>query len=536
MLGLLAACAEPLRAQESSPPPRARAATVRLPALGTESERQLRLEELGPESPRPTALLRSAATGLEALRSGRDTLVFLAPEFTFSHNSAHPWGFNDGLLRAGRGANFIASGGVAIRNKRLTMVFIPQWAREANLRFQTIPYPQFAPPTRGEWANPFYPLPTSADLPQRFGADPRSLGLLQGRIALDLGRGMRFGVANEHRWWGPALEQPLLLGSNAPPFRQLFLESDGPIETRAGRFEYQWILGELDESEFFDFDTTNTRRSFSAVAVTWHPGGATSAWPTVGVARGVIAQGPAGIFTALDAFRNVGRPWSRVADTVQRRDQITTLFFRWHVPERGFALYSEWARFEQPASLRDFLTQPGHSQGYTLGGEWARPYRAGTLHARAEFNYLEPSTSIRVRPVSTTYTSASVPQGWTHQGQMLGPGIGPGSSSQWAAMDYHGPRWRLGGSMGRWRRDANYRLLFPEPFKREDLQLYASARVGRDIGRWRALVEFTNGVRLNHLYQAFLLPGTSFNDTEGVDLLNRTLTVTLTPRLSPPAR
>lgn len=528
VLGLLATSGEPLRAQGATAAP--------MPALGTEGDRQLRLRDLRASTPRRPSLLRTAATGLDALAASRDTLVFLSPEVTLTYNSAHPWGFNDGMLRAGRGRSLLASGGVAIRNRRVTLVFIPQLAREANQRFQTIPFPQYAPPTRGEWANPFYDRPTSLDYPQRFGAEPRSAGVLQGRVALDLWRGARFGVANEHRWIGPALEQPLLLGANAPPVRQVFLESDGPRQTRFGRFEYLWMLGELHESEFFDFDITNNRRSLNVVALTWHPGGETARWPTMGLTRGVIAQRAPGIFTALDAFRNVGRPWSRPADTVQRRDQITTLFFRWHVPEKGFALYSEWARFEQPASLRDFLQMPGHSQGYTIGGERAWPWRHGALHARTEFTYLEPSASIRVRPVRTTYTSASVPQGWTHEGQMLGPGIGPGASSQWGALDYHGRRWQLGGSLGRWRRDANYRLVFPEPFKREDLQLWATLRAGRDVGRWRALVEFTNGVRLNHLYQAYLLPGTSFNDTEGVDLLNRTVTVTLTPRLASPSR
>lgn len=481
-------------------------------------------------------LLRSTGHAVQALHSRRDTLVLLAPELLTSFNSAHAWGFNQGLLHAGRGSNALLSAGFAFRTSRLTAVLVPQLAYEANARFQTIPFPQYAPPTRGEWANPFYDRPTSLDYPQRFGNAARRSSVVQGRIAFDIAKGARFGIANESRWWGPALEQPLLLGANAPPIRQVFVESDGPVTTRAGRFEYQLVLGELRESAHFDFDATNNIRSLSAFALTWHPGGATSSWPTMGMARGVISRRPPGIYGALDAFRNVGRPWSRLSDTSKARDQITTLFLRWHVPESGFDIYSEWARFEQPANLRDFLQQPGHAQGYTLGGQWARPWRAGLLHVRAEFSYLEPSTSIRVRPVSTTYTSASVPQGWTHEGQMLGPGIGPGSSVQSSALDYVGSKWRLGGSLGRWRRDANYRLIFPEPFKREDMQLWASLRAGRDVGSWAALLEFTNGVRLNHLYQAYLLPGTSGNDTEGVDLLNRTVTLTLTPRSTPKSR
>jgi hypothetical protein len=152
------------------------------------------------------------------------------------------------------------------------------------------------------------------------------------------------------------------------------------------------------------------------------------------------------------------------------------------------------------------------------------------LHLQTEVSYMEPSASIRVRPVGTSYTSPTVAHGWTHEGQMLGPAIGPGGSAQWLAVDYRRETWRGGLSFGRIRRDANYRFLNPLPPKREDLSLYASFRYGRRIGPVDALVEFTDGVRLNHLYQAYEL-GTPDGATEGVDLLNRTLTLTLTPRL-----
>ncbi len=511
-----------------------RPAPAPLPLLDSEAERQARLEALRDPDARRHTMLRSTASALEELdvpTRPRIATRWFVPELATSYNSAHAWGFNDGELRAGRGANLLLSTGAALRIGRVRAMLLPQMVHEANLDFQTIPFPQYAPPTRDVWANPFYVLPNSADYPQRFGDRSRTSAVVQGRVSVDLLPGLRVGVGNEQRRWGPGVQNSLLLSANAPPFRQAFIEADAPLRTPLGHVDYQVILGELRDSEYFLAQGPGPTRSLSAVAISWMPSGPLAILPTMGIARGVMARRSPGIATALDAFRNVGRPWTRLADTATAREQITTLFLRWHVPAEGVDLYAEWARFEQPASLRDFLQQPGHAQGYTLGGQWARPWRQGLLHLRSEFTYLEPSTSVRVRPVNTSYTGSSVPQGWTHRGQMLGPGIGPGASSQWAAADFYGRDWRWGGTLGRWRRDANYRFLQPLPLKREDLQLYAALRAGRRLRGLDVLVELTNGVRLNHLYQAYLLPGSSGNDTEGVDLLNRTLAVTLTPHV-----
>lgn len=501
-----------------------------LPLPGGESELALRLRVLQGLDPDGGFLMRTVGTRVAALAAGVDTAVILQPEFTLSYNSAHTWGFNDGPLRAGRGANTMLSAGFAARINRVSMVFVPQFVHEANLAFQTIPYPQPVPPVRNVWANPFYPLPTSLDYPQRFGDRARSAVQIQGRVAVDIVPQVRVGISNENRWWGPSVRNGLLLTSNAPAFQQLFVESPTPIATRFGAIEYQYLLGKLRESEFFDFDPSNDVRSLSAAAVTWRAPEQLGNWPTIGMARAVMAQGPPGMATAIDFARNTGRPWSRPSDASTERDQIFEMFARWLFPEQGVEAYVEWARYEQAASLRDVLEQPGHMQGYSIGAQWARPWRAGTLHLQTELNYMEPSPSIRVRPVGTSYTSPSVPHGWTHEGQMLGPGIGPGASAQWVAGDYRAERWRAGLSLGRIRRDANYRFLNPLPPKREDLSLYTSVRVGRRLGPVDALVEYTDGARLNHLYQAYEF-GTPDGRTEGIDLHNRTLTVTITPRL-----
>ena len=205
----------------------------------------------------------------------------------------------------------------------------------------------------------------------------------------------------------------------------------------------------------------------------------------------------------------------------------------------------EWARYEQPINLRDLLVNPGHTQGYTLGASWAQPFQRGLLQSQLEFTYVEPSPSIRVRPVGPSYTSASVPQGWTHDGELIGPAVGQAGSSQWLAFDWFrnaGEEHRtdqlrvfrgvtqLGVAFGRWRRDNGEP--FEDPFaslKREDISLWMTLRAGWRIGPLDALLEFTDGARLNYLFQAFDRPP-SEGGWAGIDIRNRTLALTLSPR------
>src|SRR5690606_3730528 len=124
-------------------------------------------------------------------------------------------------------------------------------------------------------------------------------------------------------------------------------------------------------------------RSFSALAVTLRP--AFERDLTVGFARAVYAAAdgfwvsPA---AAFDVFRSVGRPNDRPLNELLREpgaDQVFSLFGRWIFPAAGFETYAEWARYEQPVSLRDFLVLPHHSQGYTLGLQWARSMSDSSL-------------------------------------------------------------------------------------------------------------------------------------------------------------
>lgn len=517
--------ASPLRAQVNARP---LSTAPTIPA--GEADALARLQQLIGSAPVEPRHLRSTTTGLDRALGDAGGFALFLPEVELLSNSAHPWSWNDGPLRAGKGLNLIATFGIGFKGGGVTLLAMPQRVYEENASIPVFPYPDFVTPPRKEWANPFHGPPESIDLPLRYGPQARTAWAGQYRASFDLTHHFRVGAGNENRWWGPGVRNALLLSSTGPGFTHAFLETQRPLVTRFGEFEITWLAGRLDESEFFDTLRTNDTRGLSAAAVNWRPPAARSALvPEIGIARAVMTVDPPSPNTMFNFLLDVGRPYADSSDVGKERDQLLALWARWARPESGFEAWVEWARYEQAINLRDLLVNPGHSQGYTLGFSWARPLRGGTLLLQSEFSYAEPSPSIRVRPAIESYTSASVPQGWTHQGQMLGPAMGPAGSTQWGQLDWRGSRWRLGTELGRLRRDNG--VVFREQrdvARREDVSLWLTLRLGRRIGPWNALLEFTDAARLNYLYQAFDLPPEEGGWT-GVDLQNRTVRFVLSP-------
>ena len=476
-------------------------AVVPLVTLGSEDEERLRFGQLLGQHDIDGFLLRSASRlSAPAHDSLRSRFAFVAPEIRLVSNSDIPLSLNDGALYAGRGWNAVFSAGIDMRVGPVRLVFAPEVISEQNLAFQVIPYSQSANPPRTVWANPFHSLPESIDLPLRFGDDARHFADLgQSSLTVNVSH-FALGVATENLWWGPGIRNAIVLSNNAAGFPHAFVRTSEPLKTRVGSFEFDGIVGQLKESGYFDQNSSNDKRTLNGVAFTWRPNGE----------RGLQLG-----FSRLGIVGSTGN------------DQLFSFFGRWVFPAAGFEAYTEWARFEAPRSLRDFLEFPNHSQGYTLGLQWAHPVQGrGTFRLQAEASYLEPSTSYRLRPVITSYTSSAVPQGFTERGKVLGASIGPGSSSQWLAGDFFGARWRLGAFAGRTRWDNGVRFeSFIPGDARQDISLFTGVRGSVVFRGVRALVAFTNTARLNYLYQAYLDDPVT-GKTSGIDIGNRTLSLT----------
>ncbi|MDP9349514.1 MAG: hypothetical protein M3P24_10310 [Gemmatimonadota bacterium] len=178
------------------------------------------------------------------------------------------------------------------------------------------------------------------------------------------------------------------------------------------------------------------------------------------------------------------------------------------------------------------MGRPGYTQGYTLGLQWARQLASeGVFRLQSELTYLEQTS--RTSPtngyhlVRSFYTSASIPQGYTHRGQSLGAAIGPGSSSQWNAADYLKARWQLGAFVGRvrWDTDAFHNTVRARerawPFLGHDVSVFGGLRGGYALLGFRIDAELTTGTRYNFLFQNRAHSWETAADS-AVDVRNRT--------------
>lgn len=508
-----------------------------LPSIGSWADDRDRTTQLLSGTPADGYMVRSPSSLLESMgaRAPRYGWALVAPELDLTWNSALPYSMNDGALWAGRGMNARVTAGAWLRFGALSLLLAPELRYEQN---REVALPDFAQQLHNGASPPWYFGARSADLPLRFGEGSRTaLGPGQSTLAVRVGP-LSLGGSTEDQWWGPGIRNALVMSNNAPGIPHLFVRTAEPVHTRLGSLEGRWIVGGLRESSFFDTLAANDTRSLSGAVLTLRP--AFDEHLTLGIARTVQSSvgGAGGVPAhALDAFTrwSFPPPEDSIADGRGGSDQVLSLFGRWLFPDDGFEVYAEWARQQLPESLMDLLDRPGASQGYTLGAQGARPLgRGGALRLQAELTYLEQTA--RTRATRSFYTSPWVPQGYTNAGQVIGAGIGPGSSSQWAALDYLAPRWQLGVFANRIRWDNDAYLTTPRAlyagwgFLGHDVSLLGGVRGGFAFQGVRVDAELITGTRYNFLYQN---RGTSWETADNaVDVGNHTLrfSVTTAPR------
>ncbi|GJG88464.1 hypothetical protein tb265_36450 [Gemmatimonadetes bacterium T265] len=459
----------------------------------------------------------------------------ILPELDVVRNSAIDVADNDGALWAGRGANVLLRGGIAVRAGPFTAVLDPELTYSQNLAYQS--QPAFSTGQRpgigtfaGSFAAQWFTGPYSADLPTRFGDQSYSVvGLGQSYVGLTTGP-VVFGLSSENQWWGPGTRNALLMSNAGEGVPHAFVRTARPLHTRFGDVEARWMLGEPTGSLYFNVPASvPDGRVLNGAVATLRVAAAPDV--TVGLARLVLSPGQGSIFAhAFDVLiRNQNLGTGDTLRTGLRSDQLTSVFSRWIIPSARTEVYGEFARLELPRSIRDFLIAPLNTGAYTLGlaHAWITP-AAGALRASVELTNLEQTRNFSDRPPPPDYyTGRAAPRGFTTRGQPLGAAIGPGSSSQWTALDYYTPRWQLGVFAQRTRNqnDALYRVALPNAF-RHDVSLAGGLRGGvRYAGvDARATLAYTD--RLNYLFQN----GTfNYLGIGSVDVQNLTLGLSLSP-------
>lgn len=370
-----------------------------------------------------------------ARRAGR-SFAWLSPAAGTRINTTFPFGYNDGPVWTGRGVTLDVQGGFAARAGVLSLTVAPQAFLAQNAVFALMP--------NGAGGNLAYGDGVSAgaiDRPQRFGAGAYArLDPGQSTLRVDW-RKLAVGLTTANQYWGPAREFPIMLGNNAPGFPHAFLGTARPVDLWLLRVHGRLIWGRLAQSAFSPETAAAGVRFGTGIVLAF-----TSRWVPgleLGVTRFSHRPWPAGGPSLDDFLRMLRSSQGMGALNVEQDNQLATAFFRWVAPRSGFEVYGEYGRDDYNGSLRDFIEEPDHIGGYTIGFRKISRRRDGRLLAvRAEIQNLQFSRLAQGRSWAPFYTHGGVRQGHTQLGQVLGSDAGLGGAGGVVAVESYSRRGR----------------------------------------------------------------------------------------------
>ncbi len=351
--------------------------------------------------------------------------------FKVSYNSAYPRGFNDGPVWKGKGLTLESQGGFSGRKGRLSYSFYPILFFSQNSDYLQSPIIR-TDVSRNAYQ--FIPDGRNIDWVQRFGDSPFfSFHPGQSEIQMRWGKVIT-SISTQNYSAGPAIYNPIVLSRQGGGFPHVRLGTEPfdinikKIET--GKWEMNFLFGLLSESDHFDSNSANDNRYFNGMFIAYQP----KFLPQMTVAfnRGLYKDTQ--FFEAWDLLSTIhifdsGTRGDSI-DTNDTFDQLASLSFTWDLPESGFRAYLEFARNDFSGKFIRFLKEPEHSRAYTIGFEKSVQTAKGKeVIISYEHTNLSRNHTFLYQPEPTYYAHHINRQGYTHGGQLLGAGIGPGGNS-----------------------------------------------------------------------------------------------------------
>lgn len=458
--------------------------------VGSEAERYLRMLQVGGEAPLYPWSARAFSPGevSRLMPADRDhpwaarvagasadsaRLRLVRPRVQLVFNSAFPQGANDGAVWAGRGLTASASAGVQLRAGPLSVRLEPLVYWTQNRDFRLVPNGRADSLAFRDPRSPIY-----IDLPQRLddGAFAR-LDPGQSTIRLDV-RGFAAGFSTANLQWGPAIDQPLVLGNNAAGFPHAFAGTSSPWKVGIGRVHGRIVWGSLGQSAYSPMPAGEhaSRRFVSGLSAIFLPYGLDGlevgvarfhhqAWPLSGFDLSLLPR-------PLEAFwrNSLRHPDEALVN------QVTSVYGRWVLPAGGVEVYGEFAREDHSYDYLDFVLEPDRSSGYMLGGRKAWAAGRARRSFRAEWVNTQPGHLEQASNQSTNlYRNIGNRQGHTVGGQLLGSLSAYGGSGAVLALDTYTPR-------GRWSVDyTRTRLSSPRTVGGEAYGVNAIQSLGGEV-------------------------------------------------------
>lgn len=484
---------------------------------------------------------------------GEGYIQLLPASLQYRNNSAFPYGWNDGSMVPNRGGQTSFSAGIFSKYRFLTIQFQPEFVLANINKYDEL---AAAPGYGWHW---YYTFGNRIDMPEYFGKGSYSRAYWgQSSIRLNFDP-VSIGLSTENLWWGPGIRNSLLMSNTAPGFPHFTINTTQPVSTPVGTFESQLVGGILKSSgfppsyteeskhhELFYVEKPEVNRYFSGLVLSYQP-----KW-VKGLSLGYIRTF---VVNRTDMNNNLRDFLPFFRPTVQEvayldadggtprvsedfRIQYNSLFFRWAMPAGRFEVYGEYGRNIRPRNGRDAIVQATHSRGYVLGFRKLLPFNSirpgDILQLGAEATQLSFNSSyfLMEDPSPVWYTHHVVRDGYTHRGQVLGAGIGPGSNIQSLQVSWIRGLKQIGVQLERLvnKEDFLYSYYHVNDLRRSWVDFGFSTYADWDFDHLIVSLGIHYQYSHNYRFEFYMPPGSSFWEFEPQDKTNVNIRMGVTYR------
>ena len=376
-------------------------------------------------------------------------------------NSTFGYGPNLESIFPARGLSALLSVQSFTKVGRVSLQLEPEIVYSQNAESQTFPaaYPDWL------WTLLYLNYLNLIDTPEHY-TNSSYLQLHPGNSALSIEyKNLQASISTRSLWWGPAKRNSLLITNNAPGFFHFSFQNLKPFDTKIGSFEFQAIWGRLvnsgiDPVPYRLFENLTPMpyipkpddwRLIQGLIFTWQPKWTPGLY--VGFGRTLITYSK-NIKRADHLFSSFRKltyelPLADFGENPDLRDKFDdkfAMYVRYVAPKEMLEIYAEAGRSMRFGSWRDFMRKPEHTFAYSIGLNKMYDFIYDNTYwgIEVEFTQFDQQQTWRERNYPSWYTSYVVPHGHTNNGQILGSAIGPGSNSQYFALNFYN-KWDRAG-------------------------------------------------------------------------------------------
>jgi hypothetical protein len=408
----------------------------------------------------------------------------------------HPYDWNEGAMINAKGVQQYLNGGLNVKWKNVEMQLAPELVLAQNLV-----YTGFSEGMDQVHWRDYYRFNNFIETPERMGDAPYNK-LFWGQSFIKFHyKNTALQLSTANKWWGPGFRNALVLSNNAAGFPHISLSNNQPIRSKIGTFNYEFIWGELINSNFpppasylkyngeqLYAAKENRTRTFQAMHVNYIP----KWFPnlTLGLEQSFVqyADQLQGITDYLPVKNIINRLPN---DVMNQPITITAFYFNYEFPAVKAKIYGEFGWNLNRTTLRNWLIQPDKGMGNVLGFSKIIPSQK-----KHYWEFKAEMTNLQLLTVAEQFTTGAPPswylgsyvrQGYTNNGKVIGAGVGPGGTSQTIEFNWRKGKNRIGLSGERRLHNDDFYVYSFTPsgdFRRFYVDFATTLKLDWSMGNW----------------------------------------------------